>query len=255
MRTNEALLLFKENVLNPEAVPSSIPQLKPIGHLSADQAFEIYNDLYFSKLSSTLSKTYETVAWAIGPDLFQEQCIRYIDTHPQVSFRLSEYGEHFYAQLDAVAKKLNRPYLPDLARLEFLIKEVRHTGSSISIGPEEFQAMLNANNFKVSFIEGMRVLQSMYSVANLWHQRKDSSAVIGEVSWNKPQSLLIYKKNGNIQVQEIDPTHAEVILNLQQGKTISEALLDFSDVISPADNAKLFQTLIAAEVIDDITLL
>ncbi|WP_413560110.1 putative DNA-binding domain-containing protein [Bdellovibrio sp. HCB209] len=255
MRMNEALLLFKENVLNPEALPSSLSELKPIGGLSPDEAFEIYNDLYFSKLSSTLAKTYEAVAWSLGSDLFQEQCVRYIDAHPLLSFRLSEYGEHFAAQLQTIAKKLNRPYLPDLAILEFLIKEVRHAGSAISIGPEEFQGMLNANNFKVSFIEGMKVHQSMYSVADLWRRRHDSPSAINEVNWSHPQSLLIYKNKGIVEVQEIEATHAEVILSLQQGKTISEALSEFSDVISPADNAKLFQTLIAAEVIDDITLL
>jgi hypothetical protein len=117
---------------------------------------------------------------------------------------------------------------------------------------DDIKRFEHSNNFRISFIAAMRVFQSMYSITELWSRRKEPRYAFEEINWNQPESALIYKKESQLMVESIDPTHAEVILDLQEGKNISEALSGFSEVISPADNIKLFSTLMRAGIIDDI---
>ncbi len=255
MKMSEAQHLFKKNVLNGEVDAPSILSLRPVGNIPLEQGFEIYHDIYYSKLASALAKTYETVAWVLGPDLFHDITARYIESQPTVTFRLSEYGANFSEYLSLTSKTRGITFLQDLAKFEWLLKEVNNATSPTPVPLENTHALEHSNNFRISFISAMGVFQSMYAVSELWNRRKEPRYVYEEINWNQPESILIHKKDGKILVESLDPTHAEIILDLQEGKSISEALSGFSEIISPADNAKLFSILTTAGIIDDIILL
>jgi hypothetical protein len=252
MSLSEAQHLFKKNVLNGEADDPSLEQLRPAGNLPLDLGFEIYHDIYYSKLAGALAKTYETVAWVLGPDLFHDITARYIDSQPTVPYRLSDYGANFSEYLSLTSKTRGIPFLQDLAQFEWLLKEVQNAATPNPVPQDDIKRFEHSNNFRISFIAAMRVFQSMYSITELWSRRKEPRYAFEEINWNQPESALIYKKESQLMVESIDPTHAEVILDLQEGKNISEALSGFSEVISPADNIKLFSTLMRAGIIDDI---
>ncbi|WP_413577351.1 putative DNA-binding domain-containing protein [Bdellovibrio sp. HCB290] len=251
MTINEALHLFKKNVLDGEADAQSIRDLRPVGNISLDQGFEIYHDIYHSKLGGSLGKTYEAVAWVLGRDLFHDLCVRYIESQPSVNFHLSDYGSTFSEYLNNTARTRGIPFLSDLARFEWMIKEVQSAASPNPLPAETIMEQLHTANFRLGFVEAMRIHQSMHSVLELWNRRKEPAYVYEEINWSQPQSLLIYKKNDAVMVEPIDPIHAEVILKLQQGQSISEALLDFSQSVSAEDNTRLFKTLVKAGVIED----
>jgi hypothetical protein len=255
MKTSEAQHLFKKNVINGEVDAQSVSRLKPVGNIPLEQGFEIYHDIYYAKLAGALTKTYETVAWVLGPDLFHDISARFIESQPTVSYRLSEYGANFNDYLGLTSKTRGIPFLQDLAKFEWLIKEVSNTSSPSPIPIEDTKAFEHSTNFRINFIAAMDIFQSMYSVTELWNRRKEPRYAYEEINWNQPESVLIYKKDGQLLVESIDPTHAEVILDLREGKSISEALSGFSEVISPADNTKLFTTLMRTGIIDDIVLL
>ncbi|WP_413295087.1 putative DNA-binding domain-containing protein [Bdellovibrio sp. HCB185ZH] len=252
MSLSEAQHLFKKNVLNGEADDASLTHLRPAGNLPLELGFEIYHDIYYSKLAGALAKTYETVAWVLGPDLFHEITARFIESQPTVPFRLSEYGANFSEYLGVTTRTRGIPFLQDLAKFEWLLKEVQNAATPNPVPLEDIKPFEHSNNFRISFIAAMRIFQSMYSVTALWNRRKEPRYTYEEINWNQPESVLIYKKEGQLLVDSIDPTHAEIILDLQEGKNISEALSGFSEVISPADNTKLFTTLMKAGIIDDI---
>ncbi|MEK2690087.1 DNA-binding domain-containing protein [Bdellovibrio sp. GT3] len=251
MTINEAQHLFKRNVLDGQADAQSIRDLRPVGNISLDQGFEIYHDMYHSKLAGSLGKTFETVAWVLGRDLFHDVSTRYIDSQPSVSFMLSDYGVSFPEHLGSTMRTRGIPFLTDLARFEWLIKEVQNAATPNPLPAASLKEQLQSSNFKIGFVEAMRVHQSMHSVLELWERRKEPAYVYEEINWSQPQSLLIYKLNGHAVAEPIDPIHAEIILSLQDGKSITDALLEFSQIVSPAEVNRLFKTLIRAGVIDD----
>ncbi|UYL08846.1 DNA-binding domain-containing protein [Bdellovibrio sp. SKB1291214] len=254
MKTSEAQHLFKSGMFN--VVSDQVLQgMRPVGNIPLEQGFEIYHDIYYSKLAGALARTYETFAWVLGPDLFHELTGRYIESQPAVSFRLSEYGANFPEYLGATAKTRGIPFLQDLAQFEWLLKEVNNAATPDPVPVENVHDVIHSNNFRISFIEAMGIFQSMYSVTSLWAHRKEPRYMYEDIDWNKPESVLIYKKDKELMVEPIDPTHAEVILDLRKGKSISQALSGFSEVISPADNKKLFHILMRTGIIDDIILL
>lgn len=255
MKTSEAQHLFKTGMFNGISDQEAMQGMRPVGNIPLDQGFEIYHDIYYSKLAGALARTYETAAWVLGPDLFHELTARYIESQPAVSFRLTEYGANFSEYLGATAKTRGIPFLQDLAQFEWILKEVNNAATPDPVPVENVHEVIHSNNFRITFIEAMGIFQSMYSVTSLWNHRKEPRYMYEDIDWNQPESVLIYKKDKELMVESIDPTHAEVILDLQEGKSISQALSGFSEVISPADNSKLFHILMRTGIIDDIILL
>lgn len=255
MKTSEAQHLFKNGMFNGASDEEAMHGMRPVGTIPLEQGFEIYHDIYYSKLAGALARTYETVAWVLGPDLFHDLTARYIESQPAVSFRLAEYGANFSDYLGATAKTKGIPFLQDLAKFEWLLKEVNNAATPDPVPVENVHEVIHSNNFRISFIEAMGVFQSMYSVTSLWESRKEPRYMYEDIDWNRAESVLIYKKDQPLNVETIDPTHAEIILDLKEGKSISSALSGFSEIISPTDNSKLFHILMRTGIIDDIIVL
>ncbi|MBO9666328.1 MAG: putative DNA-binding domain-containing protein [Bdellovibrio sp.] len=254
MKLSEVQNLFKKQILAPQADPQTITDLKPAGHLPLNEAFEVYHQGYTNRLTEALSRTYETVLWVLGHDLFNDICARYIESQPSVAFNLDDYGSTFPEYLVNTSKTKGIPFLQDLASFERLYKEIDEAATPNPLPIEQVQEILHARNFKIRFIDAMGVFQSMYSVSELWKRRKEPPYMYEDVNWGNPESLLIYKKDKRVMVQNIDPVDAEVILELQEGKSASEALSGYADLMTPERSQALFQLLMKAGVIDDVTL-
>ena len=95
----------------------------PIEGKSPTEALEIYRINHFSSLYETLKDTYEAIYKLLEEDLFSKIANNYIFKFPSKSFNLSDYGEFFPSFLNEM-NSLDIPFLIDLAKLEWNIKEV-----------------------------------------------------------------------------------------------------------------------------------
>lgn len=255
MNLNEAQNLFRKNVLAPQADPQAVQNLKPAGHLSLDQAFEIYHRSYFARLTAILARTYQAVHWVVGEDLFRTLCHKFIETQPSVNYNLLSYGRNFpeFLKVNPAARSI--PFLFDLARFEWAYKEIYHGPTPTPLPVERVQELLRAEDFRIQFIEALEVFTSPYAIYEIWYRREEPPYRFEDIDWNHPESLLIYKKQGNIQVQQIDDLEADILLELKNGSSISSALGDFSSLLTPDRIAQFFQMLMKAGLVDDILIL
>lgn len=250
MKTNDVQNLFNTSS---EVEQTLLAQLQPAGNLSVEQAFEFYHKGYVHRLTQTLNETFEAVRSVIGAEPFNNLCAQYIESTPSSSYSLSEYGRHFphFLVTSAIIKEC--PFLEDLAHLEWTLKEIFNTPAPDPLPAERTQELLNNDDFKVRFVEAMRIFQSHYSLQKIWNSRNDSLFNLQNFNWNQPESLLIFKKEDRIHIASLDPIEAEIILELQEGRSISEALTDFSSLMPPSKTTKLFHMMIKAGIIDDIS--
>ncbi|MHB1246671.1 MAG: HvfC/BufC family peptide modification chaperone [Sulfuriferula sp.] len=81
---------------------------------------DIYRNNTFSNLRNTLESTYPVIVKLVGVEFFRHAAQEYILQYPSVSGDLHLFGEVFGAFLASFPPVEQLPYLPDVARLEWL---------------------------------------------------------------------------------------------------------------------------------------
>lgn len=252
MNLNELQSLFKRNILAPEADPGHLEHLKPAGKLSLQQAFQIYHRTYVARLTDTLRKTYPALAWVLGDNFFNEISRKYIESQPSVTYNLADYGESFADFIQETSAAKGIPFLPDLARFEWLYKDVQQARTQESLPPETVQELLNSDDVKMHMIDAMALFESDFAIYDIWKYRHQPAYMFEEVNWSKPQCLLIHKKKQQVQVQELQPVEGQVIYALAEGRTVSEALAPHANALSPEKIAHLFEMMMQSGIIEDV---
>ncbi|WP_374033865.1 putative DNA-binding domain-containing protein [Bdellovibrio bacteriovorus] len=252
MKLSELQSLFKKNILAPEADPSYLEFLKPAGKLSLEQAFQIYHRTYLARLTEALRSTYPAVAWVLGDNFFNELCRKYIEAQPSVAYNLSDYGETFPGFIQETSAAKGIPFLPDLAKFEWIYKEVQHAGTPDPLPVETIQELLNSDDVKMHMIDAMELFESNFAVYDIWEHRFEPAYMFEDVNWNIPQSLLIHKKQQKVLVQELLPVEAQILQALTNGRTIAEALTPHANSLSPEKISQLFEMMMKAGIIEDV---
>lgn len=253
MKLNETQSLFKKNILAGKLDAETHRDWKPAGKLSLEQAFHVYRRSYIVRMTETLGETFEAVWWVLGDDLFHEICRQYIEAQPSSSYDLSDYGHNFPAFLNQMANLKEFPFLHDLARFEWLFKDMYHTPTPDPLPVERIKELSLSEDFNVHFIEAMRIFESPYSVYKIWCMRKEDPAEsFADFLWQQPESLMIYKKNKKIYTQRLGSVEAQILLDLQEGHSVAEALEDFSNAMTPERITALFQMMMQSGIIEDI---
>ena len=236
----------------PLSEPEVIQHLKPSGSLASKDNFEVYHQSYIARLSEALDGTYQAVRWVLGKDLFAELCRRFIESQPTVPYHLDLYGREMadFMRIHPTSKHIS--FLYDLARFEWIYKNLDHAPNPHPLPSEKVEELLGAEDFKIRFIKEMEIFDSPYSIYDLWRERQGPSYLFEDINWNHPESLLIYKKQKKIHVTRIDRIEAQVLNELREGISVASALADYSNSLSPDKVAQLFKLLGKAGVIENI---
>ncbi|MDG0815637.1 HvfC/BufC N-terminal domain-containing protein [Bdellovibrio svalbardensis] len=254
MKLQEVQSLFKKQTLFPgEADPEVLKTFKPGGQLKLKEAFEVYHKAYIARLTEALDETFEGVHWVLGDHIFQEVCQNYIDTQPSTSYNLSDYGASFpdFIRLHPAIKGI--PFVFDLARFEWRFKNIFHAPSPDPLTVERIQELMNEDDFKVSFVEAMELFESPYAIYDIWTRRKEPQYEFENIDWELPENLLLYKKDKKIYVKKIANEEFRILKELRDGKSVSAALAEQPTSMSPDKISQLFQMMMRAGIIDDIT--
>lgn len=255
MKLSESQRLFKRNILNAQTDPKAIRELKPVGRLSLDQAFQLYHHIYEARFTEVLMTHFAAVRWVLGKELFNNLCRRYIETQPTVAYNPQNYGNTFpeFLKEEQGAKVI--PFIYDLARFEWAWKEIKESPSPVPLAGKHIEDLLHSEDFKVQFIDAMEIFESPYAVYDIWEQRNSSTYQFEDIHWNHPENLLIYKNQKKIFINRIDTIEAQVLAELKEGSSVSSALADFSSLLTPDKIAQFYRLLARTGIVEDVIVL
>jgi len=139
--------------------------------VTAEDRLAVYRDNVLHNLTGALRDLYPVVLRLTGEDWFRQAAHGYIYSHASRSGDLNDYGREFadcLAGLPVVAGDL--PYLPDTARLEWLVHEVFHAGDAGPLDLECLAGVPSQDHGKLHFHlhPACRLLQSDYPVHRIW---------------------------------------------------------------------------------------
>lgn len=255
MKLSESQKLFKKNILDVQSDPKAIKELKPAGRLSLEQAFQLYHRIYEARLTDVLMIHFAAVRWVLGKDLFGSICRKYIETQPSVTYNLRNYGSTFpeYLKLDHGSKVI--PFIYDLARFEWALKQVQDSPSPFPLKGKHIEELLHSEDFKIQFTDAMDIFESPYAVYDIWDQRNSPTYQFEDINWNHPEHLLIYKNQKKIFVNRIDAIETEILNELKDGSSVSSALADYSTSLTPDKVAQFYQLLANTGIVEDVIVL
>ena len=250
MKLSETQNLFKKMTLIPGSDEGL--SLKPPRNLSMRNAFEIYHQKYIGRLTEALHDTFETVNWSLGNELFRKICKNFIETEPSVSYNLADYGETFPEFLKVSSHAKGIPFLYDLARFEWMFKNLYHRPSPDPLPVEQIQDFMRASDYSLKFVDAMEVFDSPYAVSEIWARRKEPSYMFEDIPWEQPEHLLLYKKDHRIHIMPIGPIESRVIRALQEGQSVSATLGLFSNELNSEKIKQIFHLMMRAGIIEDV---
>ncbi|MGZ3794560.1 MAG: HvfC/BufC family peptide modification chaperone [Bdellovibrio sp.] len=255
MKLSDSQKLFKKNMLDGQSDPKAIKELKPAGKLSLDQAFQLYHSIYDARLTDVLMAHFGAVRWVLGKDLFNSVCRKYIESQPSVTYNLRNYGRTFpeFLKEDHGSKVI--PFIYDLARFEWTLKQVQDSPSPFPLTGKHIEELLHSEDFKIQFIDAMEIFESPYAVYDIWDQRNSPSYQFEDINWNHPENLLIYKNQKKIFIDRIDAVETEVLNDLKLGTSVSSALADFSTLLTPDKVVEFYQLLANTGIVEDVIVL
>jgi hypothetical protein len=180
----------------------------------------------------------------------------FILTHSSASYNLSDFGKSFPDFLAKTQPFSDLPFLADLARFEWVFKEIFHLPPHTRLTPDHLQQHPLSANLRLSFGPSVRLFQSSYSVYEIWKLRGTKQSSLPEATWNQPQYLLCYKQDQQVYIKHLNQPEYQILEFLLSGCGIDEALTETLQAhpdLGEATVTNLFATLTQTGILTGIT--
>ncbi|WP_417523521.1 putative DNA-binding domain-containing protein [Marinovum sp.] len=135
----------------------------------AGRRYDVYRNNIATSLGEALATGFPAVAKLLGAENFTNLAALYLRQAPPSSPRMMLYGAGFGDFLDGFEPLARYPYLGDVARLEFALRESYHAADAAPLPPEalslEPEALMAAHQ---RLAPSLRLLRSSYPVVSIW---------------------------------------------------------------------------------------
>ncbi len=223
--------------------------------LTTLEALEVYRHGYIVRLTEALGETFEAVWWISGDEEFFRLAKSFILSYPSRTYNLSSYGEEFADFLQEERPFPDLPFLPDLARFEWMFKNIFHTRQHVSVSPKTIQDLAQQGTIHFRFGSSVRIFSSPYAVYDIWKLRDTCHEGHPPADWAHEQHLLLYKKHDQIFVNELQEVEYCLLQKLLANHTLEDTLNETSQRfphITQTQVSQLFQVMVHTGIIHHI---
>ncbi len=185
----------------------------------------VYADGYVARIREALAEVYEAVRHLVGEQAFTELAIAYAEARPSTDYNLSFVGRGLPGFLVGSPLTSRLPFLPDLARLEWLPGSGFHAFDAAPLEPraitgrslDEWAAM------RVRFHPSVGCLASAWPVLDLWEARQQPRHTINLLLLDRPQQVLVCRHDERVRCDGVSREEADLIAQLLAGRPLGAA--------------------------------
>ena len=167
----------------------------------------IYGHHVLDSLTAVLIDTYPVVRRLVGPGFFAYAADAFIRRHPPASPRLVEYGDRFPAFLADFPACQPLAYLPDVARLEWVVHAAAYAPDARPLAPESLAALPPAvvGRAALRLDASLALLESPWPVERIWRANQPGSSPDATVDLSKgPARLQIRRVGDDVGLQSLE---------------------------------------------------
>lgn len=194
--------------------------------------FGIYRNNIVSSLIDALASSYPVVNALVGEEFFRAMAAEFVRSSPPRSAVLAWYGKHFAEFLASYPPVARLPYLPDMARFEWLFSESLHAAEALPVAASDWQALLEDEQLlsKARFVfhPAAQVFFSPHPIISLWnaHQAEDIDSQLKKIDMHAAESALLMRNDLSVEVYPVDHSTREFLTALQSGCHLIQSIPD-----------------------------
>ena len=190
------------------------------------ERFSLYRGNLTVSWDKVLSSAFPVVRQLVGEEFFSALARAYGMAHPSDNPDLNRFGAAFAGFLQDFPHVAELPYLPDMARLEWLLHRAYYAPDAQSVdagilqtmAPEAFEAA------RFHLHPACAVFSSGWAVVPLWLAHQGNDAPPFPRSMAEPSYGLVARPVFSVQLHRLDAAGAAALACLADGGTMGEAL-------------------------------
>lgn len=248
-------LAFVGSVFGDGAAPAS---RSIAGSVADEERLAVYRNNTYHNLREALRAVYPVVDRLVGSAFFDHAADDYVTAHPSRSGDLHRFGAEFGEFLAALPAASGLAYLPDTARLEWLVHEVFHAAEHAPLEPCRL-ACVPAERCGLLVFRlhpACRLLSSAYPVHRIWQ--------VNQAEWEGDQAidldagataLLVHRGPAfGTALQQLTVGEFVLLDAISRGSTLAHACA-VATIVEPAvDVADLLRRHVSAATLVDFEL-
>lgn len=189
--------------------------------------FAVYRGNVYGNCANALTGAYPIVRKIVGEEFFEATAREYARVHPSASGDLNEYGEAFATFLGEFPETRELPYLPDVARMEWLAHRAYYAADSArydparlaNLPPERWTALHPA------LAPSCALLESIWPLARIWTVHQDDYTGEFHVNLDSgPDRILVHRPRWNAEVVALSAGDYRFLAAASAGISLGDAL-------------------------------
>lgn len=208
---------FVPALLNPSAeVPDGLTD--GTGH-KAGRRFDVYRNNVTVGLTDALAAGFPVIQKLVGEAFFRAMAVEFLRAHPPAMPVLTFWGEDFPGFLHSFKPVAHLPYLADVARLEYALREAYHAADATPVAPDAL-ATPDLVSARLRLAPATRLVASRFPIHAIWRFNTDPTAppVSGSA-----QTVLVARPDWDPWPRLIAPDAALFIAALLAGESFGTA--------------------------------
>ncbi len=187
--------------------------------------FNVYRNNVVASLANALQDYFPVVTRLVGEEFFRAMALAFITSNPPRSPILSRFGGRFPTFIQSFPPAQDVPYLPDIARLEWLQQRAYHARDRRPLTPEDL-AKVPAGRLPDVSLElhpSVGLLVSRFPVVSIWRTNTLDTEVKTISLEQGGEAALIVRPQLVVQVVPLPPEAETFIALLVVGHTVTDA--------------------------------
>lgn len=216
----------------------------------------IYRGNMIANTTKALAAAYPIIGKLVGGEFFDGLARAYCREHPSASGDLNECGAQFAEFLAAFPHAQSLPYLPDVARLEWLAHRAHYaadhapldTGRLGATAEDAYPALA------LKLHPAVGTLESAYPIYRIWEVHQDDYG--GEIAVDLDsgaQRVIVYRPGFRVTVASLSRGELAFLNAIQHGARLGAALENALAADSEFNLGASLQRWIAANIVVDLS--
>lgn len=189
------------------------------------QRLAIYRANVAASAAKALTAAYPVLRQVVGDEFFNGLARAYLRAWPSTCGNLYDFGGEYAAFLAAFPHAQSLPYLPDLARLEWLVHRAYGAADARPWDPASLMTVAPELQGQIRFewAAGTAVMNSAYPVARIWTIHQPGYAGEFAVDGSAAECALVARAGLRVTVTALDAGDAAFFAAALGGGTLDEA--------------------------------
>ena len=196
------------------------------------ERLSVYAGGYLARMRESLAEVYEAVRFVLGERAFTELAHAYAARHPSRDSNLSFAGRALPEFLAGAPVSRRLPFLPDLARLEWLVCQAFHAFEQPPLDPARLAALPPEawDQLRLSFQPSVGLAASAWPIRDIWTARRQPRETVNLELAGRSQRALVFRHGLDVRCELLDEPEFRLLAELLAGRSLGDACLALSQV-------------------------